>query len=637
MSKKQSVCFTAAFLLLLLLSAFLFRLSGQEENTQFCSYTAALFRQQVSSDSVTLHYTLKDPSAYGIHKMPDTLGSFDVDAGAIAAASENALAVLHSFERRRLSEENRRTYDVIEASLNHSLALSRYHLFREPLAPLTGTQAQLPVILSEYRFYRETDCEAYLDLLAKMPDYFRSVIAFEKARADAGLFMSDSNVDAILKECEDFLKMGDSNYLYTSFEDRLQSLNLPDVEKAAYMEKNKKQITTYVFPAYRELADALKQLKGAGKNEYGLCYFPEGKRYYEALVASETGSSRSIRELKALTTAQMAEDSAMIRQTLAPLTEDLSSSSDLFRPQGTFLETTDPAAILKDLESCLSGAFPAPPKVTTEIKYVQKSMEEYLSPAFYMIPPIDGFKDNVIYINRGHLPDDLTLFTTLAHEGYPGHLYQTTYFASTDPDPIRNLMNFGGYTEGWATYTEMLSYYYASLPKEQAVILQRNASIVLGLYALADIGIHYDGWTLTDTMSFFREYGITDVGTIGEIYHLILAAPANYLKYYIGYVEFLELKKLAIQTWGDDFTQKDFHRLILDAGPAPFDVLKQLILGADKPAPADKNYVFFHISSLQPAFTIAPARNTLAAIPASVAISAPASVYLVLDIFAAIK
>lgn len=194
-----------------------------------------------------------------------------------------------------------------------------------------------------------------------------------------------------------------------------------------------------------------------------------------------------------------------------------------------------------------------------------------------MIPAIDNAKENVIYLNPGHMPDDLSLFTTLAHEGYPGHLYQTVYFNAAQPDPIRSLLNFDGYTEGWATYSEMLSYYFAPIEKEQATLMQRNNSVLLGLYALADMGIHYDGWTLLDTVSFFRSYGITDTEAIEEIYDLILSDPANYLKYYIGYVEFLELKKEAIEKWGKDFSQERFHQAVLDVGPAPFELIREYI------------------------------------------------------------
>ena len=182
------------------------------------------------------------------------------------------------------------------------------------------------------------------------------------------------------------------------------------------------------------------------------------------------------------------------------------------------------------------------------------------------------------YINQGHLPDDLSLFTTLAHEGYPGHLYQTTYYAGRKPDPIRNLLNYGGYSEGWATYSEMMGYYYAPISKEQATLMQKNTSVILSLYALADMGIHYEGWTLIETVSFFRSYGITDTDTVEDIYDLIIADPANYLKYYIGYAELLELKRDAVKQWGKGFSQEKFHKAVLDVGPAPFDVVRERVL-----------------------------------------------------------
>ena len=91
------------------------------------------------------------------------------------------------------------------------------------------------------------------------------------------------------------------------------------------------------------------------------------------------------------------------------------------------------------------------------------------------------------------------------------------------------------------------------------------------------MGIHYDGWKLTDAAAFFHTYGITDDATIEDIYDLIIADPANYLKYYIGYLEFLELKKNAVDKWGDNFTQMRFHKAVLDVGPASFDVIQKYV------------------------------------------------------------
>ena len=577
MSKKRSAIIASLFLAAIFLSVGVFRHFHQDEDQRFENYTRSLFCQEVSGSTITLHYTLKDPSAYGIKDTPVTYGACSTDTSAICASVENALALLQSYDRKELSSKNKLTYDVLEDYLSSSVKEAKFSLYDEPLAPLTGTQSQLPVLLSEYQFYDVSDVDTYLKLLSKTPEYFQSIIEFEKAKSEAGLFMASYSADDIMKECQAFIDMGDENYLYSSFEERLKSLKLKEEEQASYIEKNASAIKESIFPSYSLLKNGLAALRTSGKNNNGLCYLPKGREYYENVVASETGSSRTIPQLQQLTQAQMLDDLKAMQTVLAASTQGSSISSDVFKTQGTILEDSNPASILADLEGRLKDSFPAPPEVSTQIKYVQKSMEEYLSPAFYMVPAIDSTKNNVIYINQGHMPDDISLFTTLAHEGYPGHLYQTVYYASRKPDPIRNLLNYGGYTEGWATYSEMMSYYYTPLTKEQATLMQKNTSVILGLYALADMGIHYDGWTLLDTVSFFRGYGITDTNTIEDIYDLIIADPANYLKYYIGYVEFLELKKDAMDRWGDGFTQKRFHKAVLDVGPASFDVIRKHI------------------------------------------------------------
>lgn len=580
LSKKHITAVVLISLAILTSSICIFRHLNQNADEEFSEYTHNLFCQEVSGSTITLHYTLKDPSSYGIENVPVTYGRCTTDTRAICAAVENEQARLHSHKRSQLSKENQLTYDVLDDYLNTSLSLAPYSLYEEPLAPLTGTQAQLPILLSEYQFYTSEDADTYLELLTKTPEYFQSILEFEQAKAEAGLFMASYTVDDIVKECRTFANLGEKHYLYSSFTERLDELSdLSNDQKETYENKNSEYLKEYVFPAYTELAEGLSALRTAGKNKNGLCYLPEGKKYYEFLVARETGSDRSIQELQTLTSRQIMEDLTAMQETLSNISsEQISSvSSDLFNSQGSLLENNEPSSILADLESQIDGNFPELPPVTTKVKYVQESMEEYLSPAFYMVPAIDNTEQNVIYINQSRMTDDISLFTTLAHEGYPGHLYQNVYYAHQKPDPIRCVLNYSGYTEGWATYSEMLSYYYTPLSKEQATLFQRNTSVILGLYALADMGIHYDGWSLLDTVSFFHTYGITDPTTIEDIYDLIIADPANYLKYYIGYVEFLELKKDAVEKWGENFTQKKFHKAVLDIGPTSFNVIRQYI------------------------------------------------------------
>ena len=553
---------------LLLLSA-----CGTEEpgdqNEKFEEYTQEVFCNEVSSNTINLHYTLKNPEDYGITDYEVSLGSFESDPDMIKVSAENMRQSLQKFSYEGLNLQNRITFDILEYQVKSAEKNADYVLYEEPLGLVSGVQTQFPVVMSEYRFYDRQDVETYLELLEMTGEYFDSLIKFEREKADAGLFMADYALDTVLEQCRAFLDMGDGNYLYSTFADRIGDVKkLTKEEKSNYIQDNALAVSDYVFPAYEKLISSLEELRGSGENEKGLVNLPDGADYYELVVRRSTGSDRSVEEMEDLTRRQITDDLEAMEQVLGITTEEAQEAATSM--------TQDSAGLtLSKLQDGIKEAFPEAPDTALEVKYVPEEMEEHLSPAFYMIPAIDNTGENVIYINRAHMNDDLTLFTTLAHEGYPGHLYQTVYYESTDPDPVRSVMDFGGYVEGWATYAEMGSYYLTPLSKEQAVLLQKNSSIILGLYALADMGIHYEGWSRMDTVAFFSNYGITDTETIERIYELIIGSPGNYLKYYIGYVEFLELKKDWAEEKGTEYSQKEFHEAVLEVGPAPFDIVEK--------------------------------------------------------------
>ncbi|WP_301594185.1 DUF885 domain-containing protein [Mediterraneibacter glycyrrhizinilyticus] len=541
----------------------------KDQNAEFEAYTEELFCSEVSSNTINLHYTLKNPEDYGITEDAAVLGSFETDADMVKASVENMRRSLENFSYDELDLQNKITFDILDYQIKAADQSADFILYEEPLGLVSGAQTQFPVVLSEYQFYDRQDVETYLALLEMTGEYFDSLIKFEREKASAGLFMADYALDTVIEQCQAFLDMGDGNYLYSTFANRIKDVNeLTEEEKSDYIQDNALAVSDCIFPAYEKLISDLEQLRGSGKNEKGLSYLPEGIDYYELVVRQSTGSERSVEEMEDLTRRQITDDLEAMEKVLGITTEEAQEAA-------AAIAQTSAELILTRLQEGISGTFPEAPDTVLEVKYVPEEMEDHLSPAFYMIPAIDNTEQNVIYINQAHMSDDLTLFTTLAHEGYPGHLYQTVYYESTDPDPIRSIMDFGGYVEGWATYAEMGSYYLTPLSKEQATLLQKNSSIILGLYALADMGIHYDGWSRMDTVAFFSNYGITDAETVERIYELIIGSPGNYLKYYIGYVEFLELKKAWAEEKGEAFSQKEFHEAVLEVGPAPFEIVEE--------------------------------------------------------------
>ena len=223
--------------------------------------------------------------------------------------------------------------------------------------------------------------------------------------------------------------------------------------------------------------------------------------------------------------------------------------------------------------------FPALSDVSLEINTVHESLQGNLNPAFYFIPPIDHAWENVIYINENPEYDHSNLYLTLAHEGFPGHLYQNVYFANQNSEPIRYLLSFPGYTEGWATYVENLAYHYMDTMEEDIrEFLRINYFTSLGLYARMDIGINYDGWTLDQLKEFIRTYfDISDESAAQDMYDMMTNDPANYLSYYVGGIMFQQLLETAKEEWGDSFSAMDFHQRVLEIGPCSFEILEKYL------------------------------------------------------------
>lgn len=555
-----------------------------EENPQtveaFDQFINDIFETEVTENTINLHFTISDPEKYGITDYPVTLGDLSIDAMADSNARlENYLSGLNSFSYTELTLNQQLTYDILENYFKLQLDMADMYLYDELLRPSTGVQAQLPILYEEYSFNSKKDVEDYLKLLALTDEYFDQIISFEKEKADAGLFMSDFACQNIIDQCNAFIADSDNHYLIETFNTRIDKLTgLTQSEKDHYRLQNEKILHEHIFPAYENLAAALTDLLGSGTNENGLCYFPEGKQYYEYLLAYNTGASESVKTLENM----ISNERVKVLQESSDLTTENPELWEL--ASEATLTPTDSATTLNHLKEVMLDDFPAPPETSYTVSYIDDCVADYLAPAFYVIAPIDDYSHNSIYINETTDTTNISYFTTLAHEGFPGHLYQTVMTYESGIEPVRSILNYSGFVEGWATYVEFQSYHYAGLDDDVATILELNQDATLSLYASTDIGIHYEGWTLEDTKKFWNNYGITNDDAIESIFELIVEEPTHYLKYYIGFLKFEELKKETSLKNIKDYNDKSFHQAVLSIGPAPFDIV-------DKYLPAYYEYI----------------------------------------------
>lgn len=565
-----------SFLLILILLINLCTACFQQSRTNrvqddFNQFLNEIFIQQVQSDSLSLNYSLENPEKFGIQITETTLGEYSVqnmNKGVIL--TENYLNRLNSYDYEALSHEQRITYDVLKSYLETDLNFGNFIYYNESLGPTTGLQAQLPILLAEFSFYEKEDIDRYLDLLSCVYDYFKDIAEFEREKSKRGLFMSDAVADHIIAQCKAFIEEPEQNFLIEYFNEKITKFDgLTQEEINSYKNKNYVAVISKVIPAYQLLISVLSDLKGTGKNNAGLYYFPDGQAYYECLARYKTGSARSMEEIASMMERAISDN--IFEITRISVMDD--KIMDKFLSFHSF-PITDPEEILQDLQQDISKDFPESIPVNCEIKYVPESMSDFLSPAMYLIPPIDNYKNNNIYIN-GSDEDTLSMiYTTVAHEGYPGHLYQCVYFRDQNPSPIRSLLNFNGYDEGWATYVEFYSYQLAGIDPNLADFLKANNIVILCMYARTDIGIHYEGWKMTEAVDYIMKY-INDEDIAKQIYTTLLEEPAIYLPYAVGYLEIMELRNKAEQSLGADFVAKDFHQFLLDMGPAPFSVIEE--------------------------------------------------------------
>lgn len=541
-------------------------LSFFPRNPSFEAFTEQLLQHELSDNLLNLHYTLANPEEAGISRPSRAFQSLSKKSFQDRLSYlNNRQKLLHRFQKQDLTKENQMTARILDWWINGQREANTFYYYQEPLGPSLGIQAQLPVLLAEYAFRKEEDIEDYLFLLSSLPDYFNELTLFEREKSAQGLFMNDDILNRVLDQCRAFLSESSPHFLDSTFQERLKScLFLSEEQKERLILRNQNCLKQFVFPAYQQLCTAMERLKGTGKNTGGLCQFPAGCDYYTYLLRYSVGTDRSIEDICGLLEDQMETDYEIIF-------EAIQAGADLNRISKRTPSFQNPEQLLSELELRIRDDFPQAPDTLWQVKSIPPALRAYSSPAFYLVPAIDQPQQNIIYINPSYQPDRTELITTLAHEGYPGHLYQNCFERTCDP--IRTLVYAGGYTEGWGLYSEFYAYDFLGYTKEEAALLRAFASLNYAVCANLDLFIHTEGFTEEDCVRYLASFGITDPSQIHELYLNILEEPSNYLKYYLGYLEICKLKESAM-THSPNLSVSDFHRWFLTAGPAPFSILQ---------------------------------------------------------------
>lgn len=555
-----------------------------KEQQEFEQYLDDYFKDVVTDDTLTYNYTVKNGVDFGLEEPEVTLGDPGMTAEEIKQDKEDFeewVKKLGAIDRSCLTEDQKLTYDVLDEYFEVSAGIFDNVYLYEPFSPMRGLQANIATNFTDYRFDDKGDVERYIELLGQIPNYFAEYLDFEREKSEKGYFMSDAVCDKVIEQCENFVADKQNHFMITAFNDSIDALDfLSDDEKTAYKAEDKRAVENSLIPAFENVAEVLSGLKGTGTNEGGICNYDGGKDYYEYLLKNFAGTAKSPEEVIDMLDTELKKLMMSLYQYY--LGDQAAYEYFASNYDSIFAATNKMTAseMIDKMMETASEHYPDAGTITYKAEALDKSLETIMDDvlAYYMAPAIDDSENNLIRVNELHTDG---MWTTLAHEGYPGHMLQNAYYMSTDPEPVRTLMSFLGYKEGWAMYACYDSLYYYEYEEPEygdtiAALYQLNDEMSYLLMGRVDLGINYEGWTLQDTADYLKKQGM-DSSSAEELYTTMIGDPAVYQSYSTGYYEMKELRDYAEEKMGDDFDLRTFNTIILETGPCQFDILKEQV------------------------------------------------------------
>lgn len=544
----------------------------------FDAYIEKLPTLLMADDDMNLEFTFENPSNYGFkEKLLNLPYSDEDDYKESKKECEKILKELKSFDYDKLSDSQKLTYDILVDSLQRSAyQYDYYYLDNSYLGSFISFQAQLPLLLSEFTFERQNDLDSYFHILETAEETFLKYAEVEKKRQENNSGLAKNILEKTIEQCQNYTS-GSDDYLIERINQRIDQVEfLNDEEKAAAKQKNQELVSVNLKNAYTSLGEELKTITPTNQDNKGLYFSPDGKEYYEAMLQGRVGTDMTVDEVKEYLQNKQIELIMEARTLLTdnPELQNVTGFSDLVYSDFTSVEET-----LDYLKTVIFQDFPEIDNLNYEIITVPDAWKDNFSPAAYLQGKIDAPIDTpeLIYINGEY---SQTLFDTIEHEGYPGHMYQHTYFKQQENIPtVRYLIDYNGYSEGWATYVEWNGYKYA--PVEDKTLLEYkslNDRLTSVFICLMDIGIHYDGWDYDDYVDYWKNnFGEVSEDTMLEQYNLFIETPTNYLQYYLSGFLFQDLYNKAEEELGEKFSSVDFHDVILSTGPSSFNILEKQV------------------------------------------------------------
>lgn len=565
--------------------------SDPAEEKRFTEYADKLIGEFPPLSIIDQLYLFADPKAAGLNMTAeDEDQTYKEMWNENNAILENMKDKLNGFDIGKLSRKSAITLQLLKDSIDSSLLDKDYYLISSNNLGLSSSIFELPNLIAEAPVRTEQDIVDILDMIASLPESYEEYVEIEKERQDAGVGMNSTEIGLVLDELDRIIAPK-VNPVQTSLEETIDNASfLTDTRKDEFKKQTEQYIKDYYIPAYEYVREELSDIEGR-KGVPGLAGAEGGADYYK-IIFKQMGIDLTPEEAQAYLLNEFnyyKDVSTMIIMANPEFINAYLGETELDITSGMSSQE-----IVEYLEKAIQEEFKDVGKISYTVKNVPPEMEMPGVAAYYLTKPLDAGNSEPasIYINTESSDGD---FITLAHEGFPGHMYQDAYQRTLKRPYALDLLNsYKVFTEGWGTYSQVIAAGYAPENQEYAYLLAIDEFMNGLLYAYMDIGINYMGWDKEKVMEEMEKNFDIGAEDSEELVNYMLehlpTDPGAFVAYYLGAAKMLELRSIAEEGLGDKFNAVDFNSAILDIAPAPLNVIEsavynyidQTLNGADK-------------------------------------------------------
>lgn len=555
------------------------KVSADSDNEDFEQFLNDIFSEMITSDFLDMHFLVTDYKAMGLEKPEPKLRSISYSLNTdMLDYYDGILEDLHTFDYQKLSKRQQYDYDILEYYCYSSMAKTCFYRYEFIIGERHNEIEDLASYFTDYTFYDEESVDDYLMLISDIDRFFDDILVYVDDMAKAGYPMTDDWINYTQDICKNFNNRIDNNVLIVTFDRAIDALNFLSEEKKAEVKKqNKELIINEVIPAYKKVAEELEKYRGKAKNEdYAL--YKLDKDYADYLFMSTSSSNKTIDELFQ----DISDAYSLLQAEFVSCYYDKEAWQEALNIVGGGNQT-----FLLEGRDCLEymrSKIPVCLPDLGEVEYTVEELDPDVAPenvkAYYWPNPIDNFNQNIIRTNPANLRDYIDRYSTLAHEGMTGHMFQSVFYSKTNHNNVRIYLDFIGYTEGWAVYSSYLSFVMAELGYEYlpSVLFYETNNYFLE-YSLIDIMTNYYGYNADKIYDYFDENSllVKERDEIEAIRGFMLEMPCAYTPYGLGYSEMIDLRENVKLKMKDDFDLVDFNESLLINGKMPFNILETYI------------------------------------------------------------